>query len=256
MHECKWRARWPISRVQRIGAQAIVGTFSTVATSIAEAEAHIASARDRFWKRAVKIWTDIYTLPATNPLRDVTSRMRKFRKSYRSPFHQVAEALQDVPLEKIETIAPFALAPWEERVDTTADETATTRTEIGWAVRIAVSSSARNDLVGIGGVVRIPLSMRGGPRDETFTKTLGPRTEQSPFSGELAAISLALRSVRKVKHRRVTIANQQQSSRAHTKEPASAVRPKIRLRCLQGNEESAGDREHDIDRVAPGQRRE
>ncbi len=44
-------------------------------------------------------------------------------------------------------------------------------------MRIAVSSAARNDLVGIGGVVYILLSMRGGPRDETFTKTLGPRTK-------------------------------------------------------------------------------
>jgi hypothetical protein len=59
-------------------------------------------------------------------------------------------------------------------------------------VRIAVSSSARNGIVvGMGGVVRIPLSMRGGPRDETFTMTLGPRTEQNPFSAELAALQHA-----------------------------------------------------------------
>ncbi len=32
--------------------------------------------------------------------------------------------------------------------------------EIGWAVRIAVGGAARNDLVGIGGRRRIPLSMR------------------------------------------------------------------------------------------------
>ena len=76
MHECNWKAAPAINRVQRIGAQAIVGTFSTVATSIAEAEAHIPTARDRFWKRAIKMWTDIYTLPETNPLRDAASRMR------------------------------------------------------------------------------------------------------------------------------------------------------------------------------------
>ena len=33
----------PINRVQRIAAQAIVGTFLTVATSVAEAEAYIAT---------------------------------------------------------------------------------------------------------------------------------------------------------------------------------------------------------------------
>ena len=43
MHAFKDRAIGPINRVQRVGAQAIVGTFLTVATSVAEAEAHIAT---------------------------------------------------------------------------------------------------------------------------------------------------------------------------------------------------------------------
>ncbi|KAJ5117633.1 hypothetical protein N7448_011265 [Penicillium atrosanguineum] len=48
MHTCKDKAMGPINRVQRVGAQAIVGTFLTVATSVAEAEAHIATARHQF----------------------------------------------------------------------------------------------------------------------------------------------------------------------------------------------------------------
>lgn len=82
MHAFKDKLVEPINRVQRIRAQEIVGTFLTVATSIAEAEAHIASAQDRFWRRAVKLWTDIHTLPETNPLRRNTSRMRKFRMHF------------------------------------------------------------------------------------------------------------------------------------------------------------------------------
>jgi hypothetical protein len=93
MHACKDKVARPISRVQRIGARAIVGTFVTVATWVAEAEAHIPSAQERFWKRAVKLWTDIHALPETNPLRRNTSRMRKFRRQYRSPLYQVADAL-------------------------------------------------------------------------------------------------------------------------------------------------------------------
>jgi hypothetical protein len=42
-----------------MAAQAIVGTFLTVATSVAEAEAYIATTQDRFWKRAIKLWTFI-----------------------------------------------------------------------------------------------------------------------------------------------------------------------------------------------------
>ena len=219
MHECKWKAAPAINRVQSIGAQAIVGTFSTVATRIAEAEAHIPTAQDRFWKRAIKMWTDIHTLPKTNPLRDVTSRMRKFRRSYRSPFYQVADLLEEVPLESLETVNPFVLAPWEERLDTTVDETATSQMETGWAVRIAVSSSGRNNMVGMGGVVRIPLSMRGGPRDETFKMTLGPRTEQNPYSAELAAVGHALRLLRKVRHRRIILATSNKAAVLTLKNP-------------------------------------
>ena len=106
----------PINRVQRVGAQAIVGTFLTVATSVAEAEAHIATAQHRFWRRAVKMWTDIHTLPETNPLRRNTDRIRKFRRYHRSPLYQVADALKHIDIETLETINPFTLAPWEARV--------------------------------------------------------------------------------------------------------------------------------------------
>jgi hypothetical protein len=58
-------------------------------------------------------------------LRDATSRMRNSRRSYCSPFHQVADLLKDVTLESLETINPFVLVPWEGRVDATVDETAT-----------------------------------------------------------------------------------------------------------------------------------
>jgi hypothetical protein len=60
------------------------GLSPTVATWVAEAEAHIPSAQERFWKRAVKLWTDIHALPETNLLRRNTLRMRKFRRQYRS----------------------------------------------------------------------------------------------------------------------------------------------------------------------------
>jgi hypothetical protein len=91
MHACKDKAMGPINRVQRVGAQAIVGTFLTVATSVAEAEAHMATAQRRFWKRAVKMWTDVHTLPETNPLRRCTDQIRKFRRYHRSPLYHVAD---------------------------------------------------------------------------------------------------------------------------------------------------------------------
>ena len=73
------------------------------------------------------------------------------------------------------------------------DEAAAREAEAGWAIRIAVSSSARNDVVGVGGAIQIPMSMRGGPKLEIFSFTFGVRTEQNPYSGELAAMAYSLR---------------------------------------------------------------
>ena len=55
MHAFEDKLKGPIKRVQRIGPQAIVVTILTVATSVAEAEACIAPAQDRFWRRIIKL---------------------------------------------------------------------------------------------------------------------------------------------------------------------------------------------------------
>ena len=207
MHVFKDKLLGPINRVQRLGAQAIVGTFLTVATSVAEAEAHIASAQDRFWRRALKLWTDIHTLPETNPLRRNTSRMRKFRRQHRSPLYQVAEATKDMALEELETINPCILAPWEKRIQTIIDKSVPGQLDTGGAVYIAVSSSARNGIVGTGGAIEIHKSARRDLGNETssFSSTLGRREEQNPYSGELAAIANALNTLPKLRFRRIVL---------------------------------------------------
>ena len=209
MHVFKDRLLGPINRVQRTGAQAIVGTFSTVATAVAEAEAHIASARDRFWRRAVKLWTVIHTLPETNPLRRNTARMRRFRKQYRSPLSQVAEALTDISLEELETIEPCPLPPWEKRIPIVADESAARHLDRPWAVHVAVSSSARNGIVGVGGAIELRTSTRLLPSNPTasvaFSSTLGTREEQNPYSGELIAMGDALDTLPKLRFRSIML---------------------------------------------------
>uniref|UniRef100_A0A4E9ELS0 Uncharacterized protein n=1 Tax=Gibberella zeae TaxID=5518 RepID=A0A4E9ELS0_GIBZA len=114
MHARRYRRASPINRAQRIEANVIVGTFLTVATSVAEAEAHITSAYERFWRRAIKMWTDLHTLPTTNPLQSSASHIPKFRRYNRSLFYRVAVALTEISMEGLETINPFTLAPWAE----------------------------------------------------------------------------------------------------------------------------------------------
>jgi len=199
MHAFKDKLVRPINRVQRIGAQAIVGTFLTVATWVAEAEAHIKSARERFWKRATKLWTDIHSLPETNPLRRNTARMRKFRRQHRSPLYQVADALKATEMEKMETINPCILAPWEKRAQTITDDSAP-KLNANWAVHVAVSSSSRNSVVGMGGAIKIQ-----NEEILSFSTTLGKRDEQNPYSGELAAMAKALSMLPKLKFRNIVL---------------------------------------------------
>ncbi|KAG0156966.1 hypothetical protein PDIDSM_4149 [Penicillium digitatum] len=150
MHAFKNKIIGPINRVQRVGAQGIVGIFLTVATSVAEAEAHIATVQRRLWRRAAKMWTDMHTLPVTNPLRRSTAQINKFRGYQLSRLYQVADALKSIEMESLETINPFTLAPWEERVQGDGQDLPETQTEASGVMRIAVSSSARNKTVAFG----------------------------------------------------------------------------------------------------------
>jgi ribonuclease HI len=192
MHACKDKAIGPINQVQRVGAQAIVGTFLTVATSIAETEAHIASAQHCFWRRAMKLWTDLHTLPETNPLRRNTAQIKKFRRFHRSPLYQVADALKSIEIETLETIHPFTLAPWETCMQADVEAMADSQTAPGGTMQAAVSSSARNGFVGFGVALEKQPPRYQKLKLKTSSVTLGARVEQSPYSGELAAIAHAL----------------------------------------------------------------
>ncbi|KAJ6041450.1 hypothetical protein N7460_006840 [Penicillium canescens] len=219
MYACKNKNIGPINRVQRVGAQAIVGTFLTVATSVAEAEAHIATVQHRLWRRAAKMWTDMHTLPVTNPLRRSTAQIKKFRRYHRSPLYQVADALKTIEMETLETINPFTLAPWEERVQSDSYDVPETQTEAGGAMRIAVSSSARNEMVGFGVAIEKQPPRYRKPRLKTLSVTLGARTEQNPYSGELAAMAYALGTLRGLKRCRVTLLTSNKAAALTLKNP-------------------------------------
>ena len=197
-HACIDRRAKMLDRVQRIGAQAIIGAFSTTATAVAEAEAHIGSVRERHWKRAARLWTELQTLPDTNPLHRIAIRLRRGLKTrnYRSPFQQVASVLSLTSLEQLETTHAFALAPWENRLPlrgVLGKRSMNREMAGGHSTLVAVSSSGRNGLVGVGGAVRHAPTRTQTAIVETFSFTLGLRTEQSPYSGELAAMAYATR---------------------------------------------------------------
>ena len=164
------------------------------------------------------MWTDIHTLPETNPLRRNTTRIKKFRRYHRSPLYQVADALKNIEMETLETINP-SLAPWEERVQTDIHEIPVTQTEAGGCMQIAVSSSARNEVVGFGGAIQKQPPRYRKPKLKTFSVTLGARVEQNPCSGEVAAMAHALNTLPGLKQYRITLLTSNKAAALTLKHP-------------------------------------
>lgn len=89
----------------------------------------------------------------------------------------------------METVKPFTLAPWQKRVQAIMDDAGGESVQsTAEAVQVVVSSSARNDVVGVGGAVYSPRICH-----KTFAFTFGARHQHNPYPGQLAVIVYALR---------------------------------------------------------------
>lgn len=184
-----------LNRIQRIGAQAIIGTFCTVATAIAEAEASIRTVHERHAEKAMRLWVSSRTLPKTNPLSRLNTRVcRRFT----SPLQKIAHEQRSVSTDRIEIIEPYAIRPWEDQLVATIDsdkDKAVESANSTEGIRIAASSSERRGLVGMGAVILDSPGMASNSEPVTYSITLGMRTETNPYVAELAAIAMAMRGL-------------------------------------------------------------
>ena len=80
-----------------------------------------------------------------------------------------------------------------------------TQQNVDYNIRIAVSSSARNDLVRVGGAVMLLALVYGSLKLGTFSSTLGLRLEQNLYSRELAAIERALGTLLALRSSRIEL---------------------------------------------------
>jgi hypothetical protein len=198
-HRRGWReTRW-LNEAQKMGAQAITGAFKTVSVTVAEAG--ILPISERHAQAGTRLYVNMQTLPKTHPL--ATFRVRETR-SYLSPLTKLALA-HNGAVERMETIEPYTLSPWHRHtaMEYDSDKEAAVDVDIGdeltetsnmRQVLIATSASARNGLVGMGGVVGNTAG--GGATDDVMAKysvTLGPRDEQNAYTAELEAIAMVLR---------------------------------------------------------------
>jgi ribonuclease HI len=195
VHACGNKEMSALNKAQKIGAQAITGAFRTVATAVAEAEAAIAPVRERHRQAATRFWINLQTLPKPHPLATLKTRIcRRFT----SPLQRIAWTHADLRTDRIEMVHEYALPPWSirirGRVDTDPEGAAEAANQVEGVV-VATACSQRNDLVGIGGVVRDTTRNESGEVVATYHATIGSRQEQNPFTAELSAIEIALRNM-------------------------------------------------------------
>jgi hypothetical protein len=75
----------------------------------------------------------------------------------------------------------------------------------GGSIQVTVSSSARNGLVGFGVAIKKQPPRYRKLKLKSFFVTLGARSEQDPFSAELAAIAHTLNMLTGLKDYRITL---------------------------------------------------
>jgi hypothetical protein len=150
MHACGCKGMALMNRIQRIGAQAITGAFRTVETAVAEAEASIRTVGERHAERATKLWVNLRTLPKTNSLSRLGTRV--FRR-FTSPLQKIARAHQGIPTDRMEITQPYTITPWNDRLVATIEPDEDKAAAIAnciHGIRVATSSSERKGVVGMG----------------------------------------------------------------------------------------------------------
>jgi hypothetical protein len=192
-HACNAKAMVTFNRVQRIGAQAVTGAFATVSTAVAEAEAYLKPIRIRHSEKAAATWIRLRTLPPSHPLAKLgILPTRRFN----SPLCRLSAEHTGTPSERVEKIEAYSIQPWALRLqgDITREvKSKQTAIDSLQGILIATSASDRNDKVSAGGAIRDTENSATIGRDITYSRALGPRREQNPYTAELAAISQALR---------------------------------------------------------------
>ena len=195
MHAAKESGMATLNRAQKIGAQAITGAFRTVAVAIAEAEAYIRPIQQRQFERAVKLWIGIQTFPDSHPLKKL--QILAFRR-FLSPLQRIALLYQ--PINRIETIKPFALSPWEKRIDVIVKSDHQEAAQIArhtQGIVVATCASEKNGIVAMGGAICDTITT-GSPDKAaiaTYARMLGPRDRLNIYFTEIIAVATALRNL-------------------------------------------------------------
>ena len=141
-------------RAQRVGAQAVVGGFRSMAMVVAEAEAGLMSIRDRLRRQCLGFWVNIHKLETQHPHAKLARVARKRKsKRFMSPLGIAAALFRDIRAERVETISTIACEPWSYKPHICIEEKESAKLRAiprFGNIDIFTDSSVRNGTAGIG----------------------------------------------------------------------------------------------------------
>ena len=192
-----------LNQQHRLGAQAVVGCFRTVAGATAEMEAGVDPLQTRLKKKRLQFWLNLHTLPKSHPFwacqRVVSRRYRSTR--YPSALSRMNEEFKHVVVTHLETIEPFGRPPWapsppviiedeESAIDAFLENDSP-------QYRLFADGSTRNGLVGMGSY----------SADGAFSKsvTIGATSDLDIHYAELMAIKTLLDTIKRASMRMTNI---------------------------------------------------
>ncbi|KAJ6437977.1 srebp cleavage activating protein [Purpureocillium lavendulum] len=151
MHARRAKETGWLNKAQRVGAQAIIGAFRTVATAVAEAEANIQTIEERHRRVATRLCVNLRTLPQTHPL---AALRNKASRRYLSPMQGIASMVARASTERMEVIHEYALRPWTKRIrvlgeDELKAESVQAPNDVRGTI-VATASSQKNGRVDLG----------------------------------------------------------------------------------------------------------
>jgi hypothetical protein len=93
----------------------VVRAYKIVSLKIAQAEASLSPVDERLHKQALRFWVNLHVLEEQHPIRKEIGQVDLNYKHYRSPFQILATDFANIPLNRVETIAPICVVPWKPK---------------------------------------------------------------------------------------------------------------------------------------------
>jgi len=175
-----------LMQAQRITAQAVIRAFRTVAGAIAEVEAGLIPMEQRLRNQTIAFWVSLHKLGQSHP-HWMLKRQRLCTK-HRSPLMRTAEMCEDVRMDDVMEVKPYACPPWVARPEVVLCEGEEQARDIiddyrPGQVNIFVDASVRNGRAGIG--------IYATPSGVSISRTVASSDQADAHLTELLAISEA-----------------------------------------------------------------